>query len=389
MRRLIGKLAHPLNQPRFDPKLGAVVEGYGVLQPRVTPSLPKGGEGSLFQRVFSSSSGIDPYSSAVSDVYQDMFGEGSYAGKGIYDIDAFEAALAGRSPDASLLSHDVYEGAFARAGFASDVEVVEEFPTRYDVSASRHQLWAHGDWQLLPWILGFARKGADLDPGHNALPRIGRWKMVDNLRRTLTAPTAVLALGLGWTLPLPAALVWTAFVLTTIPTPNLIPVISVLPAQRPGVSLSNHVRALGADLRLAIILTALNFTFLADQAWMLSDAVARTLWRSFFSRRHLLEGTPAARARANERLDLPGFTLRMIGALGVALVALIVALAFGRGAWPVATPFVALWLASPAVARWISLPPAPERRAGLSDAEAAFLRRTARRTWRYFETFVT
>ena len=136
-----------------------------MLQPRVTPSLPKGGEGSLFQRVFSSASGIDPYSSAVSDVYQDMFGEGSYAGKGIYDIDAFEAALAGRAPDATLLSHDLFEGTFARAGFASDVEVVEEFPSRYDVSASRHHRWARGDWQLLPWILGFAGKGADGRPG--------------------------------------------------------------------------------------------------------------------------------------------------------------------------------------------------------------------------------
>ena len=136
-----------------------------MLQPRVTPSLPKGGEGSLFQRVFSSSSGIDPYSSAVSDVYQDMFGEGSYAGKGIYDIDAFEAALAGRAPDATLLSHDLFEGTFARAGFASDIEVVEEFPTRYDVSASRHQRWARGDWQLLPWILGFAGQGADVESG--------------------------------------------------------------------------------------------------------------------------------------------------------------------------------------------------------------------------------
>ncbi len=116
VRRLIGKMAHPLNRPRLDADRGVVVEGYAVLQPRVTPSLPKGGEGSLFQRIFSSASGIDPYASAVSDVYQDMFGEGSYAGKGIYDIDAFEAALAGRAPDSTLLSHDLFEGTFARAG---------------------------------------------------------------------------------------------------------------------------------------------------------------------------------------------------------------------------------------------------------------------------------
>ena len=154
VRRLIGKLAHPLNRARFDSATGRVVEGYGVLQPRVTPSLPIGREGSLFQRVFSSMTGIDPYGAAVSDVYQDLFGEGSYAGKGIYDIDAFEAALADRVPEGSLLSHDLFEGTFARAGLASDIEVVEEFPARYDVAAARDHRWARGDWQLLPWILG-------------------------------------------------------------------------------------------------------------------------------------------------------------------------------------------------------------------------------------------
>ena len=389
VRRLIGKIAHPLNQPRFDRERGAVVEGYGVMQPRVTPALPREGEGSLFQRVFSSSSGIDPYSAAVSDVYQDMFGEGSYAGKGVYEIDAFEAALAGRTPDATLLSHDLFEGTFARAGFASDVEVVEEFPTRYDVSASRHQRWARGDWQLLPWILGFAGSGGKADRERSKVPRIGRWKMIDNLRRTLTAPTAVLALAWGWTLPLPSALAWTGFVLATILVPNLIPVISALPAKRPGVSVFSHARALAADFRLAAILTALNVVFLADQAWMLSDAILRTLWRIFVSRRHLLEWTTAARAKAGRRRGLTGFALHMIGALVVAVAAFIVALLFGRGGWIAAAPVTALWLLSPAVARWISLPPRPGRRAVLSDEQARALRRTARRTWRYFETFVT
>ena len=159
-----------------------VVEGYAVLQPRVTPSLPIGREGSLFQRIFSSTSGIDPYAAAVSDVYQDLFGEGSYTGKGIYDVDAFEAALDGRVPESTLLSHDLFEGRFARAGLASDIEVVEEFPSRYDVAAARQHRWARGDWQLLPWI---CRRGA----GARAA-RIGRWKMIDNLRRTLSAPAA-------------------------------------------------------------------------------------------------------------------------------------------------------------------------------------------------------
>ena len=234
VRRLIGKMAHPLNRPRFDAERGAIVEGYAVLQPRVTPALPNGGEGSLFQRVFSSSSGIDPYAAAVSDVYQDLFGEGSYAGKGIYDLDAFESVLSGRTPDSTLLSHDLFEGTFARAGFASDVEVVDDFPSRYDVSARRHHRWARGDWQLLPWILGFAGNGGRRPGVKDELPRIGRWKMIDNLRRTVTAPACVLALAAGWMLPLEPALVWTTFVLATIILPSLIPVISAIPRPSSG-----------------------------------------------------------------------------------------------------------------------------------------------------------
>ena len=389
IRRLIGKMAHPLNRPRLDPERSAIVEGYGILQPRVTPSLPNGGEGSLFQRVFSSSSGIDPYAAAVSDVYQDMFCEGSYAGKGIYDVDAFESALSGRTPDSTLLSHDLFEGTFARAGFASDVEVVDDFPSRYDVSARRHHRWARGDWQLLPWILGFAAEGGQKPGVRDALPRIGRWKMIDNLRRTVSAPACLLALAAGWMLPLEPALVWTTFALATIILPSLIPVISAIPGRRPGVALSGHLRALGEDLRLAVTLSALNITFLADQAWSMGDAIARTLWRLFVSRRHLLEWTPAAQSSAAKRLDLQGFTVRMSGAFVLAAAALLLTLLFGHGGWPIATPFIALWLISPAVARYVSLPPRADAAAKVSEAQTLTLRQTARRTWRFFEMFVT
>ena len=185
-RRLIGKMAHPLNRPRFDPSAGRVVEGYAILQPRVAFSLPVTVEASPFQRVFSGASGVDPYAAAVSDVYQDLLGEGSFAGKGIYDIDAFEAALAGRVPESSLLSHDLFEGIFARAGLASDVEVVEEFPARYDVASMRQHRWVRGDWQLLPWIFGRADAGAEAHGrGDSRTPLIGVWKMLDNLRRSL------------------------------------------------------------------------------------------------------------------------------------------------------------------------------------------------------------
>ena len=389
VRRLIGKMAHPLNRPRLDVDGRRVVEGYAVLQPRVTPSLPTGREGSLFQRIFSSVSGIDPYASAVSDVYQDLFGEGSYAGKGIYDVDAFEAALADRAPDSTLLSHDLFEGVFARAGLASDVEVVEEFPARYDVGALRHHRWARGDWQLLPWIFGRGPSQSRTASSTSVLPAIGRWKMLDNLRRTLSAPTAVVALLVGWTLPLHVALIWTLFVVLTIALPTLIPVLAAIPPRRPGVTLSSHFRALGHDAGLAATLSALTVAFLADQAWLMADAIGRTLWRLGVSRRHLLEWTPAAQAAIAKRLDLIGYARRMAGAIAIGGVAAIVALTSRHGAWPVALPFAALWLASPAVARFVSLPPAVPSRLPMTGDEAQALRRTARRTWRFFETFVT
>jgi cyclic beta-1,2-glucan synthetase len=388
VRRLIGKMAHPLNKPRFDAVLGRVVEGYAVLQPRVTPSLPVGREGSLFQRIFSSMNGIDPYASAISDVYQDLFSEGSYAGKGIYDVDAFEAALVNRVPDSTLLSHDLFEGVFARAGLASDVEVVEEFPARYDVVASRHHRWARGDWQLLPWMFGRGPL-VNLDRRRSAIPAMGRWKMFDNLRRTLSAPSAVLALLIGWLLPLAGATVWTLFVLTTIVLPTLIPVVSAIIPARPGVALRSHFGALGADLRLALAQSALLVILLAHQAWSMCDAIGRTLVRLFVTRHHLLEWTTAAQAAVGLQLGLAGFYRRMAGAIVVAGLTLAISLLSGEGTWPLALPIVMLWLASPAFARWTSQSPLVAGRLAMSSSDADRLRLTARRTWRFFEAFVT
>jgi cyclic beta-1,2-glucan synthetase len=387
VRRLIGKMAHPLNRPRFDQVSGRVVEGYAVLQPRVTPSLPMGREGSLFQRIFSSISGIDPYASAVSDVYQDLFGEGSYVGKGVYDVDAFEAALAGRAPDSTLLSHDLFEGMFARAGLASDVEVVEEYPARYDVGALRHHRWARGDWQLLPWVLGAGPGGGD--SSIRAIPAVGRWKMVDNLRRTLSAPATLVALAVGWTMPLAAAAWWTAFILAAMVLPTLIPVIAAVPPRRPEVTLASHARALLCDMRLAGMLTALNVTFLAHQTHLMGDAIIRTLWRLYVSRRHLLEWVPAAQAGGASRLNLFGCYARMAGAPIIAAATGVLVWTAASGAWPAAVPFLLLWLASPAVALWVSRSPPDAGRLIISEADALILRLTARRTWRYFETFVT
>ncbi len=387
-RRLVGKMAHALNRPRFDPVTRRVVDGYGVLQPRVTPSLPVGREGSLFQRISSSMSGIDPYSAAVSDVYQDLFGEGSYTGKGIYDVDAFEAALDARVPENALLSHDLFEGTFARAGLASDIEVVEEFPSRYDVAAGRQHRWARGDWQLAPWILGRGEASAD-DRSAGALPLIGRWKMLDNLRRSLSAPASLVALVAGWTLPLQAALVWTGFILSTIALSTLLPVLSAIVPRRARVTARSHLRALAADVRLALSQTALLAVFLAHQAWLMADAIGRTLFRLLVSRRHLLDWVTAAQSQVSPRLDLAGFYRQMNGGVAVGIVVAAVVWWVGRDAWPVAAPFIIAWIASPAIARWTSLSPLVAGRVPVSTADASALRLVARRTWRFFETFVT
>jgi cyclic beta-1,2-glucan synthetase len=387
-RRLVGKIAHPLNQARFDPAAGRVVEGYAVLQPRVTAALPTGRGGSIFQRVFSSASGIDPYAAAVSDVYQDLLGEGSYTGKGIYDVDAFEAALADRVADSTLLSHDLFEGIFARAGLVSDIEVVEDFPARYDLSANRQHRWARGDWQLLPWIFG-RRDRAARSPASSRLSVIGTWKMLDNLRRTLSAPAAVVALVVGWTLPFRAAAVWTAFVTLTIAVPTLLPVLGALVPPAPGVTWRSQLRALSQDLGLAIAQTLLLIVLLAHQAALMSDAIGRTLVRLFVTRRNLLQWMPAAQARRGRELSVLGQYRRMTGAVVIALVAALSSALFARHDLFLALPFVLAWLASPAIAYWISQAPPPDEAEALTPKDIRALRRVARRTWRFFETFVT
>ena len=394
-KRMVGKMAHALNAPEFDADCGRVVEGYGVLQPRVTPSLPTGRDGSIFQRVFSSASGIDPYAFAVSDVYQDLFGEGSFSGKGIYDVDIFEAAMSGRVPDNTLLSHDLLEGIFARSGLATDIEVVEEFPPRYDVAAARQHRWARGDWQLFPWIFahGYESKPKRRTTAplrhRRAIPLIGRWKMIDNLRRTLSAPATCLAFIAGWTLAPISAAIWTGFILATIATPAMLPVLSGMVPRRLGFSKRTYARAVGADLSTAASQIAMQVTLLAHQAWLMGDAIVRTLYRLFVSRRKMLEWKTAAQAKFASRPDLGGFYRNMAGGVALGAVAAAIAGLAGRGGGLIAAPFAILWMLSPAVAQWVSLPPRLHGSKPLAAADAIALRLAARRTWRFFETFVT
>ena len=387
-RRLVGKIAHPLNQPCFDRRAGLVVRGHGVLQPRVTPSLPIGSRGSLFQRTFSGPNGLDPYALAASDVYQDLFGEGSYCGKGIYDIDSFEAALEGQIPENSVLSHDLLEGIFARAGLASDIEVVEEFPTRYAVAAARQHRWVRGDWQLLPWIFGFRLRAAD-GSRKTSIPLMGRWKLLDNLRRSLSAPAALLAFLIGWLQPVPVAAIWTAYIALTIALPPLLPAITGVVPHRGGVSFRNHLRSLRGDFALGLMQSAFLITFLAHQAWLMVDAVVRTLFRLFIRRSHLLEWVTAAPSDDNSRFDQRGLPMQVTASLACAALVALAFAALGQRSWPIAVPFVALWVLSPLAGRWASRPPPEAGHLSVTPADALALRLVARRTWSFFDRFVT
>jgi cyclic beta-1,2-glucan synthetase len=385
--RLVGTIAHPLNHPTFDPKTGRVIQGYGVLQPRITPTLPAEHGGSIFQLTFSGSAGIDPYASAISDVYQDLFHEGSFTGKGIYDIDAFDAAMANRVPENTLLSHDLFEGVFARAGLVTDIELFDEFPSNYLVSASRQHRWARGDWQLLPWILGRARDATGAR-SRASIPAIARWKMIDNLRRTMSAPLTFATLVAAWTLPSISAALWTAFVAALVIVPAAIPVVVGLLPRRQGISKRSHIRALGRDMTTAAVHVALGFTFLAHQAWLMTDAIGRTMVRLLVTRRNLLEWTTAAQAKASGGLALSGFYRQMAGGVVAATAAAVLVVGLESGAASIAAPFVVLWILSPIVARSVSLPATESGSEQLSDADVESLRATARRTWLFFETFV-
>ncbi len=387
-RRLVGKLAHPLNQPRFDPQAGRVAEGYGVLQPRVTPSLPVGHYGSLFQRVFSSSRGIDPYVFAVSDVYQDLFSEGSFAGKGIYDIDAFESALTGKIPENAMLSHDLFEGVFARAALVTDIEVVEEYPERYGVAAARQHRWVRGDWQLLPWMLAW-RSMAPTHP-EGGIPALGLWKMTDNLRRSLIPIAVVLGLFLGWIfLPAGLAAAWTAFIVLIGIIPPLLPALSGAVPRRLPLTVASRIRSSLGDFAHAFVSAGTNLVFLAHQAGLMADAIGRTLYRLAIGRKKLLEWTTAAQAEASHTPSIIGNYRLMSISLAAGIAALGVAFYRADSTWIPALPFALSWLAAPAVAYWMSLSPKMEDELDSSPADRKALRLVARRTWRFFETFVT
>ncbi len=381
VRRLVGKMQHPLNRPVVDAARRRVVSGHAILQPRVTPSLTTGDEASLFQRVFSANRGMDPYVFAVSNVYQDVFESGSFTGKGLYQVDAMRTVLEGRIEEGTVLSHDLLEGAWANAGFASDVELVEDYPTRYTVDVARHHRWTRGDWQLLPLLLAPS----------SGVPGLSRFKMIDNLRRSLMPIAWIAASSAAWALlPLREALLWQAVLMVCLffaPTVEVIRALIVRPRQ---TSYRGHVRAAGGDFIAATGQVVLSVAFSAHVASSMADAILRTLYRMAVSRRRLLEWRTASQTARAARGGLLSHLFAMWGVAPVVSLAVLPALA----AWGAPTDWLAvafglMWLSSPVIAWAVSRPLASEERLAMKQEVKTELRIAARRTWRYFETFVT
>jgi hypothetical protein len=381
--KMIGTLAHPLNHALYSEKKQRVVQGYTILQPRVSNSLP--GEGSsLYARLHGNEPGTDPYTRAISDVYQDLFQEGSFIGKGIYDLDAFEQALHNRFPDNRILSHDLLEGCYARAGLISDIQLYEEYPSSYQDDAKRRHRWIRGDAQIAQWIFPFVR-GFDKKLHRNPVSALSVWKIFDNLRRAFVPMSLLMILLYGW-LYSSAAWFWTLAVIMI----KILPAVIVLGwdlIRKPKdvLFIQHTIYSLRAALN-HFAQYCLDFIFLPYEAIMNTDAMVRTTWRMLVSKKKLLEWDPFRnQVKRDDDVAKAYLSMWFVPALAAGLFFY---LSFYH---PVklfsALPVLILWILSPFLSWWVSLP-MEKQKAELSVAEIGFLHLLSRKIWYFFETFV-
>ncbi len=396
-RALIGNLAHPLNRPVYDAGKGRIVEGYAILQPRASISLTSAGH-SRFTRLFAGESGIDPYTREISDVYQDVFGEGSFIGKGIYDVDAFRQAVDGRFPENLILSHDLLESGYARSALVTDVELIEEHPASYAIEASRRHRWIRGDWQLAGWLLPRVAgppgaNGSKAKRQANPLSSLSRWKIFDNLRRSLVSPSLLALLAGGWLFGPGSAWFWSLLVMAVVLLPTLLSTVIEFIRKPEERDWQVHLVLTGKTVGHSIAIALLTLVLLPYDTLICLNAILRSGVRMLFTQRGLLLWQLPSYSIRNGRRTLADFFREMwiapvvVVALGLALVGV---WELGGGRLAVmfyAAPVLLLWLVSPVVGWWISRPlvsPAPD----LTVEQRAFLRTSARRTWRFFADFV-
>jgi cellobiose phosphorylase len=384
-RELVGVIAHPLNRPVYDEKKQRVISGYGIIQPRVDSSYP-GENPSLFVKIFGGDTGIDPYTKAVSDVYQDVFLEGSFIGKGLYDVDAFERSMEGRFPENSILSHDLLEGCYARSGLVTDVQFYEGYPSGYLKDSSRRHRWVCGDWQIVPWLFSSVPgpRGAKVK---NPISLLSQWKIADNLRRSLVSLSTVILLLLGWMFFQPSW-TWSAFVIALVGFPLVPMSLMEVVRKTEHLSFKTHFGLVLSSLKKNTFRFLFSLVFLLHEAFYCLDAITRTLWRMFVSKRRLLNWKTFLESEASFSTHISGYYKSMWLEPFAVVVLLVCLPALFLRLDGLALIFLILWFVSPAAAYMISQPTSL-RKIMLSKAQVSFLRKLARTTWAFFDNFVT
>ena len=377
-RALAGTLAHPLNRPVFDAARGRVTSGHAILQPRVGASMASISR-TGYAHLFGGPAGIDPYTRAVSDVYQDAFGEGSFIGKGIYDVDAVQEALGGRLPDDRVLSHDLLEGGYARSALISDIMLIEEFPASHAADVARRHRWTRGDWQLLAWL---RRRVPARGPRiANPLSNLSQWKILDNLRRSVLPIALVALLAWGWS----AGAAWfaTGAVLAIVLVPTLAAALGAIGRRPLDRRRGQHVREVLADTRLGVIRAAFRIACLPYDALQAADAIGRAMLRVLVTRRKLLEWRTASDVERTTRVGAAAAFGAMLPALALTAGCAVLA----RGDLLAASPILVAWLVAP-VWSWRASLPIVDAGPALTEADRAFLGTIALATWKFFETYV-
>lgn len=403
-RQFVGTMAHPLNRPVFDPERRIIKRGYGILQPRMAASLSAANR-SRYVQLYGGEPGIDPYTRFVSDVYQDCFGEGSFIGKGIYDIDAFEQVLAERFPENCILSHDLLEGAYARAGLLSDVHLYEDSPSRYEADVCRRERWIRGDWQIARWLWPRV-PGANGQTLANPLSLLSRWKIADNLLRSLAPLALLLLLLIGW-VSLAKPILWTVVLLGVVALPPLLATLLDLVCKPAEVLLTQHLAAVGATAGRHFAQILFRVACLPHEGCFSLSAILRSLWRLWLAPARLLEWRASDERQHALASGLWASWCLLWSAPVIALVTLTILVFLSLMTIVPTTlslslssllqlPSTALWTAAPILCLWLVAPlgvwwlgrPLVRKEASLSAQQTLFLRKIARKTWAFFERFV-
>jgi cyclic beta-1,2-glucan synthetase len=382
--KLIATMAHPLNRAFYNEKKQRVTEGYGILQPRVTVSLPEL-TASNYARLHGNEPGIDPYTRATSDVYQDLFAEGSFIGKGIYDVDIFEKALLGKFPENRILSHDLLEGCYARSGLLSDVQLYEKYPSSYSSDVRRRARWIRGDWQIAAWFFPFV-PGADRHWRKNPLSALSRWKIIDNIRRSLVPIALTLFIVLGW-LVLDDPLFWTLAVSVIIVLPIFVTTIWNLFKKPKDVVFVQHVIYFGLNAGAILIKTISSLICLPHEAYYSLVSIMRSIWRMVFLHKKLLEWNPSAiEDKTNPKKLLEAYVF-MWAQILLALITIVYLSIIAPLRLTIAAPILILWFVAPLI-MWLLSRPLFKQASALTRDQLIFLHTLARKTWNYFEQFV-